>query len=290
MVRARDIIEAVVHPDPEVLKAQAAKADLSKYDVWPGDIGRARHTGRIELEPGAGKEQLAHELVHRGQFKRAGVNAEKANTQYCRTTGKFGDVTSGGGQKAIEAYVRHPWELMAYAHDTVAELLREYSREQVLELLRTGNWMQVSQYADIAGFLDRAAAKRFMRYAVGYAQSMQEAEDPKSVFHRVTENDPAFDYVNGIFKRNSDWEPFGSSHGWALEYQDYSQDIHDPPVKWILVWWDDKAKAWVMKIEGQRRHFGRWGGRHEFSLREFKSGRALIAALASRRHMFGVSS
>ena len=118
------------------------------------------------------------------------------------------------------------------------------------------------------------------------ARDIIEAEDPKSVFRQATENDQAFDYVDRIFQRNTEWEPFGSSHGWALEYQDYSDDIQQPPVKWLMVWWDAEAQEWVMKIEGQRRHFGRWGGRHQFGLRTFKSGRALIDALRQRRHLF----
>jgi len=113
-----------------------------------------------------------------------------------------------------------------------------------------------------------------------------EGEDPKAVFHQATSSVPAFEYVDRILKRNTEWEPFGSSHGWALEYQDYSSDLRQPPTKWIMVWWDNEAQEWVMKIEGQRKYFGRWSGRHDFGFRTFKSGRELIAAIRQRRHLF----
>jgi hypothetical protein len=109
-----------------------------------------------------------------------------------------------------------------------------------------------------------------------------EAETPKDVFRRMTATDPAFEWVEDVLER-ARWQPFGTQNNWGRVWsgRDYRYELRrhgvpSVPERKIWIWWDADAKEWVFKVEGQKKHFGRWCGWHELQLRMFKTGRELL--------------
>ena len=178
---ARQILEAVIQPDPKALRAfdrsRYAKkwsgtsyvADLQKRDkiLKPFRIKMAdenssftNSSGAITLGSDYGEDTLGHELIHRGQFARTKRRTDKALRNYPKV--------KMSGEEAPAEYWTHPWELMAHAYAIAKHLKRRYGR-WALRALKDGRWRdcylkdEIEQY-----FTDPKVLNRFIRYAAAY--------------------------------------------------------------------------------------------------------------------------
>lgn len=113
-----------------------------------------------------------------------------------------------------------------------------------------------------------------------YTPHMQfEGESPKRAFAAVKDGGTPEMLVREL---NTAGFSMRCANNWIKRYLDYSQE-HDRqgrcPERVCHVWWDDAKAEWVLKLEGERRLFGRWCGQHQLGLRTAKTIGELLKIL-----------
>jgi hypothetical protein len=205
-MRARDIIEAILRPDPRALDAfdragqlppaeRDALLQQNLIDIDQEGGASAKSNLRVTVG-GVGKDyrdELAHELIHREQFRQAGSQAKMAHRHYARTTSKHGEMFEKPGtysvnDKAMRAYFGHPYEIMAYAHDLAQDMKRKYG-SQALRWARSGGWEWTDAGRLLRPYFDpkKPEGKRLLKYLFAY---LNEAESPKRALAAVTKRGP----------------------------------------------------------------------------------------------------
>lgn len=193
MRRAKQLLkallrEAVVCPSEteiadilRILRKRASLAQINaelepygvRVDPQDAELGRAGMVARCGLDGVVLRRQpkspsdfawvervLRHELVHVGQMSRAAQRGDPLRMYY----GDMERIASepGGGVNR-EEYLNNPQEVMAAAHDLVQNMRSQgLTSHQILKLLRHSP----------PGYSGRKpeSVKRFLRYAVQYAQ------------------------------------------------------------------------------------------------------------------------
>ena len=177
---ARQILEAIVQPDLKTQQAYyrvfGATGDLEKQKKLLRKLGiyPPNYTLKWRQKPYssttprrivlAHPDALGHELIHRGQFARAGKHSRAVMRNY-----PAGDTPD---------YWTHPWEMMAYAYDTARKLEQVYGGN-ALRALKDGRWRQNDDMRDMIEpySSDPKAFKRFFRYVAAYLANPQ--PDPR---------------------------------------------------------------------------------------------------------------
>lgn len=186
---ARQIIEAVVRPNPRTLKAYdralaypgAKQRFLKQHKVKVKDTGPSANWQLGVAIPDVFSDptllhrdvrnDMAHELVHREQFRRARSKAREAGEHYTHKVGKHGEMfpaKAAVNDKAVDAYLSHPYEVMAYAYD-VAQHMKETFGAQALARAKAGQW------SDPQGVIahyprNTARGRRFLKYVAAYLE------------------------------------------------------------------------------------------------------------------------
>lgn len=114
------------------------------------------------------KTTLDHELVHREQFKRMGD--------------KISYILGGKVQKIDNKYLEDPKELMAYARQIITELEKNFTKENILDFLRSGivssktqeeyktlRDMRTDDYPN--GYINAKSYKRLLKYMYQYVSN-----------------------------------------------------------------------------------------------------------------------
>lgn len=236
------------HPYPEVDPKFEEAVERLRPKLWPYNVAidwemksiAQCHfrNGMVWVNPALFKESpntiknvVKHELTHRGQSER--IRQAGNFDRYTRRKHTARSVETVAREKA---YYADKHEMMAYAQQTVDEMLKYYSKADLLAKMKSGKFMASmagQKYQSLFHQNDPETWHRFLKYAYEYASQIPESTHQRALRLIEQMDDPdagsAKDYLRGmeryvaatvVVDESNDFQQFDPVQVNALHYLD----------------------------------------------------------------------